>query len=118
VSNENKYVVKVYLFRVANVHKNPNTGFTLTQTDVANNVNGRSEIECTFEYERLVLCEHPHILKCFGKTECDDKSWLLLLEHAENGDLESFYKKIGFKGANDRGESDILAASTRVEMVW
>jgi hypothetical protein len=62
-------------------------------------MNDRADIECTFEYDRFVLCEHPCILKCYGKTKCPDGSSLLILEYAANGDIERYYKKIGFDKA-------------------
>jgi serine/threonine protein kinase len=79
---------------------------------------GKPDARSTFEYDRIVLCEHPHILKCYGKTKCSDGSSLLLLEHAANGNLENYYSKIGFKGADEWGNSEALKRSTRVELVW
>lgn len=82
---------------MAGVHEHPTSGDTVTQTAIANSLNNRGEKDATFEFDRFVLCDHPYVLECYGKTKSDDGSWLLLLEHAANGDVESFYKNIGFE---------------------
>jgi len=47
------------------------------------------------------MCVHPHILKCYGKAKCYDGSWILLLQFAAHGDLESYYSKLGVKTQKD-----------------
>jgi serine/threonine protein kinase len=44
---------------------------------------------------------HPHVLRCYGKTKCVDRSWILLTEHAAYGDLLSFYSKLGVRVEKD-----------------
>ena len=42
----------------------------------------------------MSICRHENILKCFGCCGPELGPQVILLDHAPNGDLESFYGKI------------------------
>jgi len=62
---------------------------------------------------------HPYVLRCYGKTKCFDKSWILLTEHAAYGDLLYFYKKLGVgveKDENNNLKGIGLSMGKRLQM--
>jgi serine/threonine protein kinase len=60
--------------------------------------NNKQESMATFEFERLLLCASPYVLGCYGMAPTEGGSWLLLLEHAPYGDIESYYSRFKRKG--------------------
>ena len=76
-----------------------NCNATISQTEGEIEANNKQKSLATFEFERLLLCASPYVLGCYGMAPTEGGSWLLLLEHAPYGDIESYYSR--FKRKDD-----------------
>lgn len=84
ISDDESYVIKIYR-KVSKDNK------VYDETIIVNETNEKTETHAMYEVKRLNDCTHPNVLKCFGSTKTDSGDWLLLLDHAVNGDISSFY---------------------------
>jgi len=95
ISELSKLTVKIYDFSIKDKTKDPKSGYTVTQTLRADEINEESKKYANFEFTRFLLCQSPFVLKCYGIAPSEDGSHLLLLEHAANGDVEAYYNRTG-----------------------
>lgn len=79
--------------------------------------NEKTESHSQYEVQRLRDCAHPNVVKLFGSTKTSKGDWLILLEHAPHGDIQSFYKKIRSENDGDLPRS-ALPISKRLEFVF
>jgi len=87
------------------------------ETAMVNNKNEEQEKYASYEVKRLMICAHPNVLKCFGSTRTHDGHWVILLEYAENGDIESFYSRLRKENDGQLTEGAI-PMSKRLELVF
>jgi serine/threonine protein kinase len=67
--------------------------------------------------KRLNDCVHPFVLKCYGYAKSESGDWMILLEHAANGDIQSYYETLRQMNGGDLPYSAI-SKNKRIELVW
>jgi hypothetical protein len=52
----------------------------------------REAVDAEFKY--LLKCQHLHVIQVYAKGITENGDLLIVIECAENGDLDAYYKKV------------------------
>ena len=110
ISEDESYVIKSYA-KVVKDNKR------YDETVIVDETNEKTQSYAEYEVRRLKDCAHPNVLKCFGFTQTYNGNWVLLLQHAENGDIQSYYKRLREEHGGELTKKAI-SISKRLELVF
>jgi len=72
--------------------------YTITEF-ASESINKKQDRDANYEWNRLDVCAHEHVLKAFAMAVTERNSKVILLERAALGDVKSHYEAI--KKQND-----------------